>query len=61
MGFTKIALVGGTGHLGQCILYHLKSPTPSNFDITILGRQDAAGENEEDQSKDEDGNNIKIK
>jgi hypothetical protein len=58
MGFTKIALVGGTGQLGQRILYHLKSSTSSNFDITILGRQDA-GENE-GQSKVEDGN-IEIK
>ncbi|KAH8808809.1 hypothetical protein F5884DRAFT_793425 [Xylogone sp. PMI_703] len=40
MGFTKIAVVGGTGQLGQHILRHLHAHTSPKFDITVLGRSD---------------------
>jgi hypothetical protein len=41
MGFTKAALVGASGLLGQAILRHLQNCTTSNFEITILRRLDA--------------------
>lgn len=44
MGFTKVALVGARGLLGQSILRHLQTSTTTNFEITILRRLNDGGD-----------------
>ena len=58
MGFTKVALVGGTGQLGKHILRLLQASASPKFEITVLTRlQVPVGQEQLELG----GDNIKVK